>query len=238
MSLLSIKPHASHANRLIAGLPYKDQQHFLAGCELIDLVVGDTLYKSSDPVRHVYFPLESYISIVTPVAGHSALEVALVGNEGMQGISVVLGVNISQFNALVQGQGHALRMNAARFRHALNHSPALKRIMNRYIYVLTTQVAQMSVCNRFHMVEARLARWLLMTQDRAHSNNLHITQECLAMMLGVRRVGITKGAGSLQQRKLIHYRRGNITIIDRHGLEVAACECYQADKATYEGIIN
>jgi CRP-like cAMP-binding protein len=227
-----------YPNRLLNALPCKDRQHFLAGCELVDLVFAEILCKPDDPIRHVYFPTSSYISLVSPIDNRAGLEVALVGNEGMHGIALALGVDVSPLHALVQGEGSALRMNAAAFRRELRYTPALRRVTDRYIYVRMRQLAQTAACNRFHVVEARLARWLLMTQDRAHSGKLHITQEFLALMLGVRRVGITKAAGALQKHKLINYSRGIIKILDRRGLIAASCTCYNVDKTTYNDILR
>jgi len=229
---------SQHSNRLLDALPRKDRQHFLAGCETVELVFADVLSDPDEPIRHVYFPTNSYISLVSPIDDHAGLEVALIGDEGMHGIALALGVDVSPLHALVQGEGSALRMNAAAFRRELRRSSALQRSMGRYIYVRMRQLAQTAACNRFHVVEARLARWLLMTQDRAHSDNLHVTHEFIALMLGVRRVGITKAAGSLQKLKLIDYSRGFITILDRRGLIAASCGCYKVDKEAYDDILG
>jgi CRP-like cAMP-binding protein len=226
------------ANRLLAALPGKSLEHLLAGCESIDLIFADVLSVPGERIRHVYFPTESFISLVAPIDGYAGLEVGMIGSEGMFGIGLVLGVEVSPMHALVQGGGPALRMKTKLFRRELEHSPALQQGLNRYLYVLISQLAQTAACTRFHVVEARLARWLLMTRDRARSDEFYLTQDFLSHMLGVRRVGVTKAAGSLQRRKLISYSRGLIRVLDRNGLQAAACGCYLADKKIYERILR
>lgn len=222
------------ANSLLAALPRKDYQRLLAGLEPVTLTFGEILCEPGDTIRHVYFPSDSLVSLLTLVDGHLALEVGLIGREGMLGIPLVLGINVSSVRALIQGSGTALRMKAARFHKEFRHSLPLQRELYRYTNVLMAQVTQTAACNRFHMVEARLARWLLMTRDRMRSHQFLLTQEFLANMLGVRRVGVTKAAGALQERKLISYCRGHITILDPQGLEAASCSCYQVVKDMHD----
>ncbi len=226
-------PRPPVANRLLAALPAKERAQVIARCEPVELEFEQVLVDPGEPMRFVYFPTTSFISLVTPMGGKDILEIALTGNEGMFGVSVALGASKSTVRGLVQGSGTAWRVGASSFRRELAANPALTREVFRYINVRMTQLAQAAGCNRFHVVEQRLARWLLMTADRAHSLSFHITHEFLAFMLGVRRVGITKAATALQKAKLITYTRGELSILDRAGLERAACVCYQVDLDSY-----
>ena len=220
-------------NHLIQLLPRADRAHLLAACEPAHLTLSEVLCEPGKPTRHVYFPTDGFISLVTLVEGHPGLEVGMVGREGMVGAQLALGMVTSPLHALVQGSGGALRIGTKAFRTELARSVALQRQMNRYLYVLMAQLATSAACLRFHQIGPRLARWLLMTQDRAHADTFHVTHEFLAYMLGVRRVGITAAAGALQRFDLIEYTRGEMTVLDRSGLERAACSCYATDKRAY-----
>jgi CRP-like cAMP-binding protein len=228
---------ATAENHLIALLPRKDRLHLLTLCEPVQLEPSDILCERDKPTRHVYFPTDGFISLVTDIDSHPGLEVGLVGREGMLGTQLALGMLISPLHALVLGSGAAWRIESGAFLGELARSAALQHSMNRYIYVLMAQLAASNTCLRFHQIGPRLARWLLMSQDRAHSDSFHVTHETLALMLGVRRVGITMAAGALQRSRLIDYHRGNMTVLDRKGLETAACSCYAADRQAYDKLL-
>ena len=225
-------------NHLIELLPRRDRARLLAICQPAQLLLSEVLCESGATTRHVYFPTEGFISLITSLDQHAALEVGMVGREGMVGVQLALGVSTAPTRALVQGAGASWRIDSARFRVELSRSDALVRSMNRYLYVLMSQLATSAACLRFHQIGPRLARWLLMTHDRAHADTFAVTQEFLAYMLGVRRVGVTAAAGALQRDGLIGYRRGSVTVRDRHGLEAAACSCYASDRRTYARICS
>ncbi|MFA7415718.1 MAG: Crp/Fnr family transcriptional regulator [Rhizobium sp.] len=214
-------------NSLLSAIPRKEYQRLLSSLEPVTLTFGEVLYVPGEPIRQVYFPGTSLVSLLALADGHLALEVGLIGSEGLIGIPLVLGHTVSSVEALVQGSGTALRMSAACFQKEFKLSLPLQREVYRYTNTLMTQISQTVACNRFHVVEKRFARWLLMTHDRVKSDRFHMTHEFIGHMLGVRRVGVTKAAQALQKRDLISYSRGDIVVLDRPGLEAAACECYK-----------
>jgi CRP-like cAMP-binding protein len=221
-------------NSLLASLPDKDYQRLLPGLELVTLPFGKVLYEPGSLIKHVYFPNSALVSLLTLADGHLALEVGMVGYEGMIGTQLALGIKVSSVRTLVQGSGTAMRMTSGRFRKEFRQSPPLQLAMFHYLHVLMAQISQTAACNRFHEVEERLARWLLMTRDRVRSNQFVLTQEFLSHMLGVRRVGVTGAARALQQKKLISYNRGNMKLLDYNGLKAAACGCYRTVKAVQQ----
>lgn len=218
------------SNNLLAALPRKAYQILLPRLEPVTLKFGDVLYRPGEAIQHVYFPVDCLVSLLTLADGHLALEVGMVGREGMVGVPLALGVRESPVRVLVQGSGTAMRMKSAHFQAAYRQNDPFQRAVQRYTYDLMVQVTQTAACNRFHLVEARLARWLMMTRDRVGSNQFRLTQDMLGRMLGVLRVAVTKAAGALQKRKLISYSRGEISILDGKALEATACQCYQIVK--------
>lgn len=221
-------------NHLIELLPRKDRMHLLALCTPVEMKLAEVLCEPGKPARHVYFPTEGYISLVAMHEGKPSLEVGMVGYEGMLGEQLALGVMLAPLHAVVQGPGAAWRISSAIFRRELSRSPALQAVLSRYLYVRMSQLANSVTCARYHLISPRLARWLLMSQDRAHTDSFHMTQEFLAYMLGVRRVGITTAASALQRSGLIKYHRGLLTVLDRRGLHAVACSCYDKDKQAYD----
>lgn len=229
---------AAAENHLIEMLPQADRRRLLAVCEPFELVLADVLCNRGEATRHVYFPIDGFVSLVTTIDDHVGLEVGMVGREGMVGAQLTLGVVIAPLRALVQGQGAALRVSADAFGREIARSTALRSGLNRYLYVLMAQLAGSAACLRYHMIGPRLARWLLMSHDHAQADSFRVTHEFLSYMLGIRRVGVTTAAGALQNSGLIRYHRGELTVLDRKGLEAAACNCYAADRKTYLAVMG
>jgi CRP-like cAMP-binding protein len=225
-------------NRILAALSDTALKRVAAAGETVELAFGQILYEQGKIERYVYFPMGAYLSQISSLDDKTRIEVGLIGAEGMAGSSSIFGIEIAPLHTVVQGAGSALRLEAARFVQGLARDPAFRAVMHRYLYVRLCQLGQMIVCVRFHTVEQRLARWLLMTRDRAHSDSFHLTHEYLALMLGVRRVGITQAATYLQDQKLIRYHRGSISILDGDELQATSCNCYAAAQLTYEQHMN
>jgi CRP-like cAMP-binding protein len=219
------------ANNLLTGLPRKVYHEILPALVAVNLDFGQLLYREGERMKDVYFPQSCVVSLLVAVEHGAALEVALVGRDGLLGVPLALGAELSPVRALVQGAGAALRMSRAAFRAALQEHAPLREAVYNYAGLLMAQIGQTAACNRFHQVNARLARWLLMTRDRLASSEFRVTQEFLSAMLGVRRVGVSEAASSFQHQHLIEYSRGVITILDHAGLESACCACYAEDAA-------
>jgi CRP-like cAMP-binding protein len=220
------------SNKLLAALPRADRERLLDHAEPMRLELREVIAERGSRLTHAWFPLTAFLSKVVP-ADRGQLEVGLVGFEGFLGVPLALGVDASRLDAVVQGEGDALRVPASKFRKHLAESAALRRLTGRYAHVVMSQLTQNAVCNRFHVVEQRLARWLLMSADRARSLNFEVTHAFLGMILGVRRVGVTHAARALSERGLIEYERGRMLIRDRRALQGAACACYRVDLETY-----
>jgi CRP-like cAMP-binding protein len=225
--------HAAISNRILASIPPADFKRLDEQLVPVVLRFGQVLYEPGKAIRHVYFPINCLVSLLTAVDKRRTLEVGMVGFEGMAGMPFILGVGVSGVRALVQGAGQALRMDAASFRSEFDRNQNLQQALYRYTYALMAQISQTAACNRFHDTEARLARWLLMTSDRVGSSAFDLTQEFLAHMLGLRRVGVTEAASALKRRKLIDYTRGKLKILDLAGLRRASCSCYQIVNAVF-----
>lgn len=236
--MVSSALHSAAVNRLLEALPNPDRRRLLAGCEAVELAPAEVLYTPFEPLQSIYFPTSSFISLTMPAGDSRTFEVGLIGNEGMLGITLVFDADTSSKRAVVQGAGSALRIDIQALRRELKRSEALRGELHRYAHICMSQLAQAAICAHFHRLEARLARRLLMTQDRAGADTFTATQEVLAAKLGVRRVGVTKAASSLQHRRLIRYSRGAITVLDRRGLMAASCKCYKADRDSYDRILR
>lgn len=227
------KTAATH-NSLLERLSSEEQVQIIQHCELVELAFGEVICEPEEAYQHVYFPLTAYIALLELVAEHPPLEICSIGSEGMLGVSLILGLQEVPLRAVVQGPGTAYKMPVDKFQEEFNSKPALQQTLNTYLFVTIAQLSQTAACSRFHEVEARLAHWLLLIQDRAHANCFHLTHQYLANMLGVQRSAVTIAAGSLQEQKLISYSRGKISILDRPGLIKESCECYVAVNYDYK----
>ncbi len=222
--------HLPQQNHLLAALSAEVRQRLFAHLELVSLPLGKVLYESGDILRHVYFPTDSIISLIYVMETGASAEISVVGNEGLVGIALFMGGESTPSRAVVQSGGHAFRLKGPRLKEEFDRHGELLVLMLRYTQALITQMAQTAVCNRHHSIDQQLCRWLLLSLDRLPSNQLTMTQELIANMLGVRREGVTEAAGKLQRQGVIEYSRGHITVLDRHKLEQLSCECYAVVK--------
>jgi CRP-like cAMP-binding protein len=229
--------HDPRQNHLLAVLPANEYAFLLPHLELIPMPLGVAAYEPGIPMRYVYFPTTSIISLLYVMENGASAEIAVVGNEGIVGVSLFMGGETTTSRAVVQSAGHAYQLKGQLLKDAFFRAGPMQRLLLRYTQALLTQMAQTAVCNRHHSVDQQLCRWLLLSLDRLPSNKLSMTQELIANMLGVRREGVTEAAGKLQNAGLIHYSRGNITVVDRPGLEARVCECYQVVKKEFERLL-
>jgi CRP-like cAMP-binding protein len=229
--------HDPRQNHLLAALPASDYERLLPDLELTAMTLGDVLYESGSQLGHVYFPTTSIVSLLYVMEDGASAEIAVVGNEGIIGVALFMGGETTPSRAVVQSAGYAYRLKGQLLKREFNRSSAMQQLLLRYTQALLTQMAQTAVCNRHHSVDQQLCRWLLLSLDRLASNELTMTQELIANMLGVRREGVTEAAGKLQGAGLIHYSRGRITVVDRPGLEAQACECYRVVKKEFDRLL-
>ena len=229
--------HSPHQNHLLAALPASDYERLASYLELVPMKLGEVLYESGVQLRYVYFPTTSILSLLYVMEDGASAEIAIVGNEGLLGISLFMGGETTPSRAVVQSAGHAFRLKAALLKSEFGRFGPTMHLLLRYTQALITQMAQTAVCNRHHSVDQQLCRWLLLSLDRLQTNELSMTQELIANMLGVRREGVTEAAGKLQNAGLISYQRGRITVLDRPGLEARSCECYQVVKTEFDRLL-
>ena len=233
----ALKAHSPHQNHLLDALPAGDYERLAAHLELIPMPLGEVLYESGVQLRYVYFPTTAIVSLLYVMEDGASAEIAVVGNEGILGISLFMGGETTPSRAVVQSAGHAYRLKADLLKDEFGRFGPTMHLMLRYTQSLITQMVQTAVCNRHHSVDQQLCRWLLLSLDRLASSELAMTQELIANMLGVRREGVTEAAGKLQAAGLIRYRRGRITVLDRPGLEALSCECYQVVKKEFDRLL-
>jgi CRP-like cAMP-binding protein len=231
-------PRSPNQNHLLAALPTAEFERIAPHLELVTMPLGHVLYEFSGQLQHVYFPATAIVSVQYVMENGASSEIAGVGNEGVLGVSLFLGGNTTPNRAIVQTAGHGYQLKARILKAEFDRGEVLQHLLLRYTQALITQISQTAVCNRHHAVEQQLCRWLLLTLDRLPSNDLTMTQELIAGMLGVRREGITEAAGHLQQAGCIRYRRGHISVLDRAGLEARVCECYAVVKKEHDRLLN
>jgi len=231
-------PHNPQQNHLLSALPPADLERLLPHLELVPMPLGEALYESGGRLQHVYFPTTSIVSLLYVMEDGASAEIAVVGNEGILGISLFMGGETTPSRAVVQSAGYGYRMKAQVLKQEFNRAGPVMHLLLRYTQALITQMAQTAVCNRHHSVEQQLCRWLLLSLDRLASDELSMTQELIANMLGVRREGVTEAAGKLQRAGLIRYSRGRITVLDRPGLEKEVCECYAVVKKEFDRLLS
>jgi CRP-like cAMP-binding protein len=229
--------HTARQNHLLDALPAQDYERIAAHLELVPLNLGDVLYEPGSKLRYVYFPTTAIVSLLYVMENGASAEIAIVGNEGILGISLFMGGETTPSRAVVQSAGYGYRLRAQLLKDEFGRFGPFLHLLLRYTQALITQMAQTAVCNRHHSVDQQLCRWLLLSLDRLSSSELSMTQELIANMLGVRREGVTEAAGKLQQAGLIHYRRGRITVLDRPRLEARCCECYQVVKTEFDRLL-
>jgi CRP-like cAMP-binding protein len=230
-------PHDPRQNHLLAALPEEESARLLPHLELVPMPLGETVCESGIQMPYVYFPTTCIVSLLYVMEDGASAEIAVVGNEGIVGVSLFMGGETTTSRAVVQSTGHAYRLKGQLLKDAFFRAGPMQRLLLRYTQALLTQMAQTAVCNRHHSVDQQLCRWLLLSLDRLPSNELIMTQELIANMLGVRREGVTEAAGKLQRAGLIHYSRGHITVLDRPGLEARVCECYAVVKKEFNRLL-
>ena len=225
------------ANHLLAALPQNEWKRWESQLEMIDLKLGQVLYESGGKMHHVYFPIDAIVSLLFVLENGASAEIAVVGNEGIVGVSLFMGGETTPSRAVVQSAGKCLRLSAKILKDEFSNSLPVLHLLLRYTQALITQMTQTAVCNRHHSLDQQLCRWLLLSMDRLMGTQLVMTQELIANMLGVRREGVTEAAGRLQKAGLISYTRGKIEVIDRAGLEARTCECYAVVKKEYDRLL-
>lgn len=230
--------HSPNQNHLVAALPTAEFERLAPHLELVEMPLGEVLYESGGLMQYVYFPTTSIVSLLYVTENGASAEIAVVGNEGILGVSLFMGGETTTSRAVVQSSGYGYRLKSQLLKQEFNRAGVLLHLLLRYTQALITQIGQTAVCNRHHSVELQLCRWLLLSLDRLPSNKLVMTQELIASMLGVRREGVTEAAGKLQQAGLITYRRGHITVLDRPGLEAHVCECYAVVKKEFDRLLH